>query len=169
MGFLLDMKLYRITTCNYANDLSGEGAYLYGGRWNSKGTRLLYTAESSALAMLEALAHITMVHQKRAYCKVVLDCSGLVPHQPGGADSDFFKSVSVNELPQHWRNNPGPDALKQFGDDFIKEGKCLGLKVPSVLDPDSCNYLINPNHALFAELKIHSISPVSFDQRFLKR
>ncbi|HMP94283.1 MAG TPA: RES family NAD+ phosphorylase, partial [Phnomibacter sp.] len=47
------MVVYRIAACSYINDLSGEGAYLHGGRWNSPGTRLLYTAENPALAMLE--------------------------------------------------------------------------------------------------------------------
>ena len=182
------MKFYRITTCDHVNDLSGEGAYLHGGRWNSKGTRMLYTAESMALSMLEALAHVTMVNQKRDYCRVVI---GLVGHQPGSvvretrttADDatglgdevpkpvpeNWYMQIDINELPEDFRSNPGPDALRAIGDQFIEEGKFLALKVPSVVVPDSFNYLLNPMHKLFKELLVEKVQEVSFDQRLVSR
>lgn len=207
------MKFYRITTCDYVNDLSGEGAYMHGGRWNSKGTRILYTAESMALSMLEALAHITMVHQKRAYCRVVLEGgNGLVPevsavretrttatsgtgeirtrntaigdlleagmvrHPPGSREEgsadekyEWYKEITEHQLPTDWRNNPGPDVLKKFGDDFITEGKLFALKVPSVLTPDSFNYLLNPGHEFFKHLNVGSVEEVSFDYRLVSK
>lgn len=181
------MKFYRITTCDHVNDLSGEGAFLHGGRWNSKGTRMLYTAESMALSMLEALAHVTMVNQKRGYCRVVI---GLVGHQPGNVvretrtttgettglgdevhqpmPENWCKKVDTNELPEDFRSNPGPDALRAIGDQFIEEGKFLALKVPSVVVPDSFNYLLNPMHFLFKSIKIIESSPIVFDQRIIK-
>lgn len=170
------MKFYRITTCDHVNDLSGEGAYLYGGRWNSKGTRMLYTAESMALAMLEALAHVTMVNQQRGYCRVVLEAPGLVGHQPGNlvetelqpAPENWFKQIDADDLPADFRSNPGPDALHEIGDEFIAEGKYLALKVPSVVVPDSFNYLLNPGHSLFANIIRVSSSPVVFDQRIIR-
>jgi RES domain-containing protein len=169
------MKFYRITTCDHVNDLSGEGAYLHGGRWNSKGTRILYTAESMALSMIEALAHITMVNQKRAYCWVVLEANGLVEHQPGAlgeeelqpAPENWFGQIDVDDLPADFRTNPGPDALRAIGDQFIAEGKYLALKVPSVVVPDSFNYLLNPGHALFNKLMVENVQEVSFDQRLV--
>lgn len=51
------MKLYRITSCAFINDLSGLGAALNGGRWNSKGVFLLYTSQNISLAQLETLKH----------------------------------------------------------------------------------------------------------------
>lgn len=175
------MKFYRINTCDHVNDLSGEGAYLYGGRWNSKGTRILYTAESMALAMLEALAHITMVNQQRAYCRVVLVAPSNSP--AGGeqlpADTDYdgvsfiqenlFKQIDIHQLPEDFRINPGPDALRVIGDQFIEEGKYLALKVPSVVVPDSFNYLLNPGHILFKKLMVENVQEVSFDQRLIIR
>ena len=43
------MQVYRIAQKAFINDLSGEGARLFGGRWNRRGIPLLYTAESRSL------------------------------------------------------------------------------------------------------------------------
>src|SRR2546421_9050542 len=52
------MKLYRIVQSKTrTTDLSGTGAFRVGGRWNSKGTYMLYTSENSSLAYLETLVH----------------------------------------------------------------------------------------------------------------
>ncbi|MCI0493899.1 RES family NAD+ phosphorylase, partial [candidate division KSB1 bacterium] len=40
------------------NDLTGTGARQYGGRWNHKGTGIIYTSESRSLAILEYLVHV---------------------------------------------------------------------------------------------------------------
>ncbi len=155
------MIFYRITSCDRLNDLSGEGAYLYGGRWNSKGTRILYTAENMALSMLEALAHITMVNQQRSYCRIVIAINTDEPY------SKWIEEINTDKLPSDWRNSYGHDALKEIGDVFIAEGKMLALKVPSVLAPDSYNYLLNPNHELFGMMKIIQSEEVKFDQRLI--
>jgi RES domain-containing protein len=157
------MNFYRITSCDHVNDLSGKGAFKYGGRWNSKGTRILYTAENMALSMLEALAHITMVNQKRDYCRIVLDMVAEKPY------STWMDELMTDQLPADWRNSPGPDLLKSFGDAFIAEGKMLALKVPSVLAPDSYNYLLNPHHEMFSLIKIVKSEQVKFDQRMIRK
>lgn len=41
-----------------AEAFSGEGARLYGGCWNKRGTALVYTSESLALAVLEQFVHL---------------------------------------------------------------------------------------------------------------
>jgi RES domain-containing protein len=53
------MKVYRLCNRQFSNDLSGKGAELFGGRWNSKGTAILYTSESRALCLTEVLVHAT--------------------------------------------------------------------------------------------------------------
>ena len=45
------MIIYRLTTEMYKNDLSGTGAKLFGGRWNSVGLPVLYTTENISLAI----------------------------------------------------------------------------------------------------------------------
>jgi len=150
------MTVYRIAACKYINDLSGEGAFRYGARWNSPGTRMLYTAESSALAMLEALAHITMLPLVQPYCMVRL----LVP--------DSVEILDMNTLPENWNAMPAPDTLNRIGNEFVATGKALALKVPSVLVPDNFNFLINPTHPFFSEMKVIAITNISFDQRLVK-
>jgi RES domain-containing protein len=150
------MTVYRIAACKYINDLRGEGAFRYGARWNSAGTRMLYTAESSALAMLEALAHITMLPAQQPYCMVRL----LVP--------DSVEVLDVKGLPANWNAMPAPDVLNMLGNRFVAAGNFLVLKVPSVLVPDNFNFLINPAHPLFSEIKVVAITNISFDQRFIK-
>jgi hypothetical protein len=130
-----------------------------------------------ALAMLEALAHITMVNQKRGYCRMVLEAPSNSPaggeQLPDDTDiygvsfiqANLFKQIDIHQLPEDFRSNPGPDALRAIGDAFIAEGKFLALKVPSVVVPDSFNFLLNPGHALFKELIIENVQQVSFDQR----
>ena len=50
------MRVFRIANEKYIRSLSGIGAERYGGRWNHKGTRVVYTAASRALAMAESSA-----------------------------------------------------------------------------------------------------------------
>lgn len=150
------MTVYRIAACKYIKDLSGEGAFRYGARWNSPGTRMLYTAESSALAMLEALAHITMLPLLQPYCMVRL----LVP--------DSVEILDMKTLPENWNAMPAPDTLNRMGNEFVAAGKALALKVPSVLVPDNFNFLINPTHSRFSEIKVIAITNISFDQRLIK-
>ena len=147
------ITVYRIATCKYISDLSGEGAFLYGARWNNPGTRMLYTAESPALSMLEALAHITMLPLKEPFCMVRLTMP------------DDWAALDMNALPPDWKKQPPPDTLRRLGDAFVREGKTLALKVPSVLVPDNFNFLINQAHPLFSKLKVVSITNISFDQR----
>jgi RES domain-containing protein len=161
------MKFYRITSCEFKNDLSGKGAYLYGGRWNNKAAYLLYTAEYPALAMLEALAHITMLNQKRDYCKMVIVHPNLEVINHLFRDGKWYKEIHADQLPADWRSSPGPDGLKEIGNAFVREGKFLALKVPSVLEPESFNYLFNPEHAAYADFKVILSEMVSFDQRLL--
>lgn len=150
------MTVYRIAACKYIKDLSGEGAFRYGARWNSPGTRMLYTAESSALAMLEALAHITMLPLNQPYCMIRL----LVP--------DSVEILEMKTLPDNWNAMPAPDTLNMIGNGFVAAGKTLALQVPSVLVPDNFNFLINPTHPLFSEIKVIAITNISFDQRLVK-
>jgi RES domain-containing protein len=150
------MTVYRIAACKYIKDLSGEGAFRYGARWNSPGTRMLYTSESSALAMLESLAHITMLPLKQPYCMVRLS----VP--------DSVEELDILALPINWNAMPAPDTISSLGDRFVAAGKSLALKVPSVLVPDNYNFLINPAHSLFSTIKVVAITNISFDQRLIK-
>lgn len=151
------MVVFRISSCRFINDLSGTGAAMYGGRWNGLGTHMVYTAGSASLAMLESLVHFggRIVGD---YCQLALE----IPDEE-------IEELKESILPLNWRENPAPDILKTFGNQFITEGKALVLKVPSVLVPDEANFLLNPEHPEFKKVRILVHSKIKFDERLLKK
>lgn len=151
------MIVYRISNCRFINDLSGRGAALYGGRWNSEGVHVLYTAGSPSLAMLESLVHFGG-RILGDYCQVALE----VP-------DESVLELKPEQLPPVWRESPPPDILKAFGNKFVLEGAFLVMKVPSVLVPDESNCLINPTHPLFEKVRVLVRSKIRFDERLVKK
>jgi RES domain-containing protein len=147
------MIVYRIGDCRYINDLSGKGAALYGARWNSTDIHMLYTAQSPALALLEAVVHIGKMPNKN-YCMAMIEMPG---HSVTSLDADM--------LPADWHFNPAPVYLKMIGDNFISAAKYLALKVPSVVMTEESNYLLNPAHPLFSKVNIISQKVINIDQR----
>lgn len=149
------MLLYRITRTAYA-DLSGNGARLYGGRWNSEGKPMVYFASSRSLAVLEALAHLSATNIPDDFCMMVIE----VP-------DNSFVELEIDRLPKQWQEYPEPNNLKQIGNQFLMQGKKLLLKVPSVIIKEEHNYLLNPLHEDVGEVKILSKQPFNFDARLL--
>ncbi len=149
------MLVYRIANCQHINDLSGKGAALYGGRWNSKDVYMVYTAESAALALLETVVHIGKIPE-RGYCMITIQ----IP-------SDKILKTNPGKLPADWHKNPAPDILRTFGDQFITEGKYIALQVPSVIMPEGHNFLINPAHPDFKKVKITAQRTLTIDERLL--
>jgi RES domain-containing protein len=147
------MLVYRINDCQYVKDLSGTGSALYGGRWHSKNTYVLYTAQSRSLALLEAVVHIGKI-PVTGYCLATID----IPEHS-------IERVSLDSLPPGWHTNPCPNYLKAIGDNFIHTNKHLVLEIPSVLMMEEHTYMVNPAHALFNKVKIVSERPVKMDER----
>ncbi len=147
------MIVYRISSCSYINDLSGRGAALYGGRWNNKDTYVVYTAESRALALLEAVVHIGKVPAE-GFCIATID----IP-------DNSIEIFQAEKLPGDWQTNPPPNYLKAIGDYFIKSKKYLALAIPSAIMMEEHNYLLNPMHPDFKKVKIISERPIRVDDR----
>jgi len=147
------MIVYRINKCAYINDLSGKGAAMYGGRWNNKDTYVVYTAQSRALALLEAVVHIGKIPAV-GYCMAAIE----IP-------DNSIEKFPEDKLPANWHANPSPDYLKEIGDRFIKARKYLALQMPSALMEEECNYLLNPAHPTFSKVKIISERPINIDER----
>ncbi|MBZ0099545.1 MAG: RES family NAD+ phosphorylase [Taibaiella sp.] len=143
------MLVYRIAKCEFADDLSGLGASMYGGRWNSKGTYILYTAGSIALALAEALVHMN-TYPSPEYCKVAIE----IP-------DDNIIELKISQLPVDWALVPPVDILKAIGDTFVQNNKAIALKIPSVIVPEEFNYLLNPRHPDFSS-KVRKLKKVSF-------
>jgi|EndMetStandDraft_4_1072995.scaffolds.fasta_scaffold00801_7 RES domain-containing protein len=150
------MVLYRISNCNYAGDLSGTGARLYGGRWNSEGKSMLYTASSRALAVLEVLVHLPPLLVPNNFCITEIE----VPE-------NSIYTLDLALLPANWRDISPPVMLRQLGDEFLKKCETLVMKVPSSIVPAEYNYLLNPLHPEASKVKVINREPFSFDERLL--
>jgi len=150
------MILYRIAKCIYADDLSGTGARLYGGRWNSEGKSAVYLASSGSLAVLEVLVHLPPLLIPNDYCLVEIE----VPE-------NSISAIAPEELPVNWAAISPPLALKQLGDEFLKKQAYLVLKLPSAIVPKEFNYLINPLHKDMKRVKILQKQHFNFDERLV--
>lgn len=154
-GFLLDMQVYRLSKCEYIEDLNGTGARLYGGRWNSKGQAVLYTAGSRSLALLEALVHLPQKNFQANFCMGELFVPKDIP----------IKEVHAEDLPEGWNKIPPQIFLKKIGDKWLSEGKEALFKVPSVIIPKEYNFLINPLHKEAKRIRLTRSYPYVFDVR----
>ncbi|HEY6802874.1 MAG TPA: RES family NAD+ phosphorylase [Pyrinomonadaceae bacterium] len=149
------MQAWRIFKTRYAAEaFKGEGARLYGGRWNSVGVAMIYASGSLSLATLELLVHLdkTTVLSSYSTCMVEFDRS-------------LVRSLDVKELPPDWQESPSPHSIQQIGDEWISNASSLILKVPSAVVPQENNYLINPAHKDFKKLKRGKIEALKFDSR----
>jgi RES domain-containing protein len=152
------MEVYRIAKSSYRTDLTGLGARLYGARWNRKGTGLIYTSESRALASLEFLVHVPL---------------SLVPPDLKIISIDIPRGLSIEhvspaDLPANWRSSPAPAALADFGSTWAKSNKSLLLRVPSAIIDKEFNILINPDHPDRGRITINKIEDYEIDSRLLR-
>lgn len=151
------MIIYRLATEIYKNDLSGNGAKLYGGRWNSKGLPVLYTTENISLAVLEILVRADMQTIPLTYHLIKIE----IP------DSIQSISITIGKLKNDWKDDLG--YTQWMGGEFIKSNKTLVLKVPSAIVDEENNYILNPEHRDFKKVKIAAVKKFQFDKRlFLK-
>ena len=153
------MKVWRICNKKFsATAFSGEGAKLWGGRWNEVGQPMVYTAGNLSLAALETFVHLD---------------SDLMPDELVAIAANIPEKLKVTKikltnLPLNWREYPAPDAIKQIGMDWIASQESAVLVVPSVVIPEEENWLINPTHPDFRRIKINNELPFSFDPRMWK-
>ena len=150
-------RVYRILRKPYSKKaLDGEGAYRFGGRWSSAGTRLAYTSEHLSLAMVEYFVHIDSDNPPKDLVVVRAEI-------PAGVSR---ASISTTNLPMNWRQSPAPPSLARLGDEFVRDGRAAILLVPSALAPAESNWLINPQHPEFSKIRIHPPDAFKYDSRF---
>ena len=152
------MILYRISRCNYINDLSGTGTRLFGGRWSSKGIPGLYLASSRALSVLEVLVHLQPVFIPDDYCLAEIEVT-----------DNSVEIPDLSHLPANWAKVAPPHQLKYIGDSFLNAGKHLSFKLPSAIVPNEFNFLLNPLHSAMKKVHIVKQEPFSFDERLIKQ
>lgn len=149
------MILHRITSKAYVRDLSGTGAMLYGGRWNSKGIRMLYTSASLSLAALETVVNLSGSKLDQSLFCIELELP------------DDLPISEVSGLQENWNGYPHNSTTVEIGNNFIKKnGLCL--KVPSAIIPSEYNYLLNPAHEDFLKVKFQDARPLMLDKRLIK-
>jgi len=148
------MLVYRIASPQYAGDLSGNGAKLYGGRWNAKGTAVVYLTSSRALAVMELLVHLRPEDLQRPYALMTFD----VP-------DDKVLKLAVKDLPKDWQHEERKSSLHRITSDFVAKGVHLLMEVPSVLIEEESNYILNPLHPDAAKVKLVAQRSFNFDQR----
>ncbi|GGG66585.1 RES family NAD+ phosphorylase [Epilithonimonas arachidiradicis] len=150
------MIVYRLSKEIYANDLSGKGAEIAGGRWNSKGSAALYTAHSIALCVTEIAVHIPLGILPQDYRLIHIEIPDILFFEP-------------KRLSKDWNTFPHPDSTQKIGDKFLKDQKFLIMKIPSAAVQGEFNYIINPRHINFPEVKIKKIEKFTFDDRLFIR
>ena len=154
-------RVYRVLRKRYAaHPFDGEGAYRYGGRWSSPGTRLCYTSEHQSLALLEYFVHL----DKDDPPSDLVIATAEVPDDLEG------ERIEPADLPRNWREAAAPAQLARFGDRFARRGEHCLLVVPSVVAPAENNVLINPGHPDYKKIVICDVLPLSYDPRmFVKQ
>jgi RES domain-containing protein len=137
-----------------AQAFNGEGARLFGGRWNSPGVAVVYAAGSRALAALELLVHLDspLILKTFVLCRVEFD-------------ERLARTLEPGEIPKNWRADPVPRSTQATGDAWIKGAESAVLRVPSVIVPEEWNYLLNPKHPDFSKIQVGQPSPFDFDPR----
>lgn len=152
------MIVYRLARKKYSDDISGSGAELTGGRWNYKGTRMLYTSDSRALCTAEIAVHTPVGIIPRDYVLITIDLP----------DDVEYQEINDDELSKDWKRFPHSQSTQEIGDNFIKNNKYLFIKVPSAVVQGDYNVLINPSHRLFNSVEILKIENFDFDERLFK-
>lgn len=141
-----------------ASAFTGEGARLFGGRWNSKGVGVVYTASSISLAALEMLVHLQAAEILKKYVvRSVVFSEKLITH------------IDMKDLPRRWRTKPSPKAVQQIGDQWVASGGSAVLQVPSAVIESESNFILNVAHPDFKTIKFGRQLPYTFDPRLLKR
>lgn len=147
------MKVYRISRKKFANDLTGVGSRLHGGRWNHKGVPVLYTSDSRALAIIEYSVNVNLSDIPKTLSLITLEIN------------DDIEIIEPSDLPGNWRAFPAPAETKDYGSKLLKSAKNSIIRIPSVVIPEECNYLLNPLHKRSDEFKVIKIEDFVYDVR----
>ena len=146
------MLAYRITLKKYSTSLFAPGL---AGRWNGNGRKVIYCAESIALAFLENMIRRQGVGFNDDFRTMILE----IP------DDLKIQTISADDLPPSWRTFTDYSQCQPFGDRWYDESTYPILKVPSAVLPDSSNYVINFLHPDFKKIKLAKVTDLIPDQR----
>jgi len=146
------MTVYRICLEKWAHQLTASG---FPARWNSKGTFVIYTAGSRALACLENVVHRSGEGLNDDFRTMVIEIPSTLE----------ITEIATENLPKNWTEIQAYSDSQKIGDAWIRERKTAVLRVPSSIIQKEYNYLLNPNHPDFHKIKLTQIEPFVFDSR----
>ncbi len=148
-------KFYRLVQERWAaHAKNGEGARLYGGRWNSVGLPAVYLAGSRALAALEVVVHAPRQALRMEWCMFEVE----VP-------DNWIEASSGLPLPEDWQNRPDSLGAQAYGGAWLAKRSAVALRLPSVIIPEETVILINPLHPDAAKLEWSGPRSFAFDPR----
>lgn len=136
--------------------LSGEGAHLYGGRWNSKGVRVVYLGSSLAQAAMELLIYLGRADILNTFHKIEVSF-----------EESFVQHILLEDLPPDWSVPSMASSVKAVGDDWVADQTSLILQVPSAAVKGEYNYLFNPAHPDAGAAIYGPMTPFDYDTRLL--
>ena len=134
--------------------LSGEGGLVVDGRWHSAGRRIVYSASSEALAVLEMRVHLGRFVPRAPYGMHVIE----VP-------DELIKVLSARALKKTWNAVPPTAHTQQFGDKWLRSSSTPALSVPSIHSATDRNILLNPAHPAASNIVLVRVDPYMFDFR----
>ena len=137
---------------------SGEGAWRYGGRWNSRNVRMIYASEHQSTAALEVFVHNQPFNPNEKYKAFHLEWPDTL--------TEVFP---LTKLPVSWRTHPPSVETRQIGDRWVQQQRSAVLALPSAISPADTNFLLNPEHRDFKRIRIASPIDFDFDPRLLNR
>ncbi len=149
------LRVWRVCPAAYsAQTFSGEGSRRYPGRWHGLARPVVYTSESRSLAALEILAN-------------TLDRAALASQAWALAWADIPQPLVEipARYPDDWRSHPPPESTRIFGNAWFDSARSPVLRVPSAVTLGEFNYLLNPSHPAFAQIRLGPPEPFSFDPR----
>lgn len=151
------MLAWRIVKPAHAPDaFSGRGAKLYGGRWNPRGTAVVYASSSLSLATLELLVNAPRPQRLPGYAAF-----------PCRFPDRIVEQLDLSSLPENWREYPAPPELQLIGSEWVTSLRSAVLAVPSAVVESEPNYLLNPSHPDFPLIQIDDVRPFRFDLRLV--
>src|SRR5260370_5619492 len=152
------MRFRRICRRRNAAEAAGEeGARRYGGRWNSRGVRVVYASTSLALAAVETFVNL----EPNLRPSDLVSIEGEIP------DALEIRILEPKILPAHWREKRD-ESLHRFGDEWINAGPSVALLVPSAAIRGEWNVLLNPAHRDCSKIKFRNPQPFEFDVRMFR-
>src|SRR5947207_11584777 len=148
------MEVYRIVLKKWSGKLTASGN---SARWNSKDNKVIYTAESRALACLENLAHSSGEELKKEFAMMLIEIPAALK----------IERIEIESLPDNWFEFENLLICRSIGNKWLMKKSSAVLRVPSVIIANEFNYLINPEHPDFKKIKLTRNEDFRFDPRII--